>query len=461
MNKDLKECIDFLEKLIAFKSVKAEPVDGGPFGEENKKVLIYSLEMLEKIGARCKNLDGYIGVADFFANNSKEQAFASNGHVSESQKSIENCDVGKDMFCILIHLDVVPTDDNWHSDPFVLTKKDGKLFGRGTIDDKGPFAAIYIAFKKLLEEGFSLKRNVRFLLGCDEESGWDCMKHYAKTESFPSIGIAPDASFPVINYEKGILRFLLGIPKPSEINYIEGGDRSNIVAPWARVSTTKPVKNEAKKLLVSNSSLEKGNNIYTFKGKAAHASTPLLGVNAVEKMLDFLSDDFADLKDILDLVKENGFKSVTNKEYELSKHYNVKLTNNIGKISCDEDLIYFTIDIRYPKEITPEELLSLAKKKGEVFQDSVLVKNPLFVDENNELVKKLVSAYRQVTKDNTKPLITGGGTYARALPLAVSFGPVFPGEEELAHMANEYISIEGLDKCIKIYYIALKELLFN
>lgn len=436
MKKYLNDSIKFLDKLISFKSIKDEPVLGGPFGLENKRALEYSLSILEKLGGTTKNLDGYVGFADFFP-----------------EKEIK--DENRDVFGILLHLDVVPVDDNWNSDPFVLTQKDGKLFGRGTVDDKGPFAAILFAFKKLLDEGLKLQRQVRFILGCDEESGWGCMNHYKKHEAFPSFGIAPDAAFPVINYEKGILRFLLAIPKPSGIIEIQGGDRSNIVAPWCNVIVEKPLKG------FDNYTKEKNGYLYKIKGKGAHASTPKLGVNAIEKLLTMLEDEYSDLKPIVKLAGPEGLESITNEKYEKSDYFHIKLTSNIGKVSSDDEFIYFTFDIRYPKEISPGEILSLAKKEGEVFQDTVVVKTPLFVDEETPLVKTLVAAYEKATGKKGKAISIGGGTYARALPLAVSCGPNFEGEEELAHMANEYISIKNLEMCIKIYYLALKEILFK
>ncbi|HHX49749.1 MAG TPA: M20 family metallopeptidase [Clostridiales bacterium] len=430
MEKYLDESINFLEKLVSFKSIKDEPVDGGPFGLENKKALEYALSMFEYIGAKTKNLDGFVGYADFFPDeyNSEE------------------------IFGILIHLDVVPVDNNWNTDPFTLTEKDGKLFGRGTIDDKGPLSAIYIAFKKLLDEGLKIKNPVRFILGCDEESGWGCINHYKKHEKFPVFGIAPDASFPVINYEKGILNFKIAIPKPEEIIKIEGGDRSNIVAPKCSAI----LKN---KLGLSLYYKKLDNHyLYEIKGKSAHASTPDLGINAIVKMLLYLSHKHIELKPILDLIA--AFQYITNNEYEKSDYFDVKLTNNLGKVSSDDNNIYFTFDIRYPKEISPNEILSVAKNKGDVLEDSIVIKEPLFVDPDNFLVKSLLTAYEKVTNKKGEPLAIGGGTYARALPLAVSFGPNFEGDEEVAHMANEYITIENLERCIEIYYLALKEILF-
>ena len=50
---------------------------------------------------------------------------------------------GEEMFGLLGHVDVVPVDDNWDTDPFEPVIKDGKLYARGSADDKGPSIAAY------------------------------------------------------------------------------------------------------------------------------------------------------------------------------------------------------------------------------------------------------------------------------------------------------------------------------
>jgi succinyl-diaminopimelate desuccinylase len=55
-------------------------------------------------------------------------------------------------------------------------------------------------------------------------------------------------------------------------------------------------------------------------------------------------------------------------------------------------------------------------------------------------------------------MYTGGGTYAKALPGGVAFGPAFPGSERLEHKVNEYISVENLLKITEIYAEAIRRL---
>ena len=67
--------------------------------------------------------------------------------------------------------------------------------------------------------------------------------------------------------------------------------------------------------------------------------------------------------------------------------------------------------------------------------------------------------YRKHTGDmSSKPMVIGGGTYARAMENIVAFGARFPGEPELGHQKNERISVDDLVKLAKIYAEAIYEL---
>ena len=80
-----------------------------------------------------------------------------------------------------------------------------KIWGRGTMDDKGPAIATLYALKALKDEGFMPKRKIKFIVGCNEETGWACLKHYEEVAQMPEEGFSPDASFPAIYAEKGIV----------------------------------------------------------------------------------------------------------------------------------------------------------------------------------------------------------------------------------------------------------------
>ena len=169
-----------LAELVKIPSVLGNPSDGAPFGEEPKRVLEKMLRICEESGFKTGCCDGAIG-------------FAQLGDKAE--------------LGILCHLDVVPANGKgWKTDPFTLTEKDGVLYGRGVIDDKGPAVAALFAMKCVKELGFPLKKGVRLIFGTDEENGSEDLDFYLKHENFPPMVFTPDAGFPIINIEKGMAR---------------------------------------------------------------------------------------------------------------------------------------------------------------------------------------------------------------------------------------------------------------
>ena len=85
-------------------------------------------------------------------------------------------------------------------------------------------------------------------------------------------------------------------------------------------------------------------------------------------------------------------------------------------------------------------------------------KAPHHVPADSELVTALLAAYEEESGLPGKCIATGGGTYAKVLEQGVAFGAIFPHEEELAHLANEYVSIDSMMLAMKIYANALMRL---
>ncbi len=136
---------------------------------------------------------------------------------------------------------------------------------------------------------------------------------------------------------------------------------------------------------------------------------------------------------------------------------------NPGLIKLEGDKIKLTINVRYPIKSSAKEVYDGIRKnlngtKVELVEGKGDTK-PLYVAKDNFLVEKLMKVYREQTGDlEREPITIGGGTYARAMENAVAFGPMFPGQPDVAHQKDEYISIEHLIKITKIYAHALYEL---
>lgn len=281
---DLKE--DMLSstcELIKIPSVNFESEDPSiPFGENCTKALNYILSLGESLGFRTKNIDNYCGYIEFGE--------------------------GDEMLGIIGHLDVVPEGENWTYPPFSATISDGKIYGRGAIDDKGPVIASLYAMKAVMENCKVTKR-VRLILGLNEETNWKCINYYKLHEEIPTLGFSPDADFPCIYAEKGVLSLSLSSLyssndklKITEIDCLN--NPINVVPKYCSVTLSASntlnidsVLQDIKKLVSYHNfnievSFEDTNIILQSYGIAAHSAHPDLGTNAISPILIILNELF-------------------------------------------------------------------------------------------------------------------------------------------------------------------------
>ena len=439
------EMIDTLQKWIRVPSVKGEAAPGAPFGKEVRSMLDMALADCEQMGFKTQNFDGYIAHADL-------------GEGSD-----------EDALAILAHLDVVPEGDGWKYPPYGAVIENGRMYGRGTSDDKGPAVAALYAMKAVKDAGIPLRRKVRLILGCDEESGWEDIAHYNKVATMPRMGFSPDASYPIINIEKGICRLELhGVLSNEGLQVIafNNGERPNVIPGRASAlvagdaATVAQAEAAAKKLDIPAEVqlTDKGVSI-TVTGISGHAAYPETARNANGEMLLLLRElgvqgDLCLLADKIGLdYKGEGL------EISVSDGISGYLTCNLGIIRADEGGVYATLDIRYPVMTNPDMIIkNVSASQPGMRVDAMEVKEPHHVPAGSELVQNLLDAYHEVTGYERKCLYTGGGTYARSLQEGVAFGASFPQDEDLAHQANEYADIEGLYKNIKIFALAIVKL---
>lgn len=439
------EMIDTLQKWIRVPSVKGEAAPGAPFGKEVRSMLDMALADCEQMGFKTQNFDGYIAHADL-------------GEGSD-----------EDALAILAHLDVVPEGDGWKYPPYGAVIENGRMYGRGTSDDKGPAVAALYAMKAVKDAGIPLRRKVRLILGCDEESGWEDIAHYNKVATMPRMGFSPDASYPIINIEKGICRLELhGVLSNEGLQVIafNNGERPNVIPGRASAlvvgdaATVAQAEPAAKKLDIPAEVqlTDKGVSI-TVTGISGHAAYPETARNANGEMLLLLRElgvqgDLCLLADKIGLdYKGEGL------EISVSDGISGYLTCNLGIIRAGEGGVYATLDIRYPVMTNPDMIIkNVSASLPGMRVDAMEVKEPHYVPAGSELVQNLLDAYHEVTGYERKCLYTGGGTYARSLQEGVAFGASFPQDEDLAHQANEYADIEGLYKNIKIFALAIVKL---
>ena len=130
-----------------------------------------------------------------------------------------------------------------------------------------------------------------------------------------------------------------------------------------------------------------------------------------------------------------------------------------GMIEKDKSIIKGTIDIRTPITIKQEEIidkLNNYKNNIEISIDSVT--KPLYYEENTKLVKSLMKAYKDVTKDyKSNPKQIGGSTYAKVINNCIAFGCEFTNDNNI-HNINEKVKISELLLQVELYIHAIIEL---
>ena len=438
------EMLDNLSRLVKYNSVEAPALPGKPFGETPAAVLKEALEIADSMGLETKNLDNYCGYAQ----------------IGE----------GKDIVALVAHLDIVPAGEGWDTDPFTMTRKGNTVYGRGVSDDKGGAIASLYTLKLIKESGIPLNKRIRVILGCNEETGSLCMEHYSQVEEPVTMGFTPDGEFPCIHGEKGMLK-MTAYSKNTKIISMNGGFVSNAVCNHCitEVSANDVNCERLKKALADTAlasvDVTETDGIIKIDacGVAAHASTPLLGVNAAACTMQALAN--AGMQDdFVDYYNEHIGMSCDGAGYgvKLSDDYGV-LTLCNGIVKTEDGVISCTVDIRVPVTYSPEQMKQLLAgrledEKGITKIDDMVA--PLFYPADSPLVSALYDAYVKVTGDSeNKPKVIGGGTYAKHLPGIIAFGCEFVGTDNHIHDANERLDIDELKKQVEIYVQGVENLL--
>lgn len=434
MEKYRDEMIEKISELMRIPSVYQES-DKYLFGEPIDKCLDKALEIMKDLGFRTfKAEDGAYGYAE----------------IGEGE-----------MIGVLGHLDVVNArkEDGWDHDPFDPIVKDGHLCGRGSQDDKGAMMAAVYGLKSLLDEGYELKKRVRFIFGLDEETLWRSIAEYTKREEAPAMGFSPDSEFPLTYAEKGLLQVLIKGNEKSVYNYV-GGDSFNAVSATAQCAYDEKIEEALKEL---GFAYHVENDTITATGLTAHARHPWEGVSANLHLIRALEK--AGYKDntisfILDAFEEQyRFEGFADEDLS---DFTGPVTVCFSKMQADENGVVLSVDLRLPVSLKKDTVMDLMQKKAEKYGLTVELFDwlaPIHVPLESKLVHALMESYQEVTGDTTsEPTISAGATYARAFDNCVAFGACFPDSVMTEHEPNERASIDELVRASEVFRNAFKKL---
>ncbi len=451
-----QEMLEDIATLCRINSEKMSYKAGMPFGSGTFQALGAALSMAENYGFITTNYDNYVGAVDF-------------GHL---ERHLD----------ILAHLDVVPAGEGWTvTEPFEPLVKDGKIYGRGTADDKGPAVAALYAMRCIKDLGIPLKKNVRLILGTDEECGSSDIAHYYEEEPEAPMTFSPDASYPVVNIEKGRLNGhftaeweesqalprLISFEAGIKANVVPGKAFATIELGSVTLEDIRPIIDEAEKelgiefLLTAQDSLE-DDPIYTITavGAGAHASSPEAGKNALTALLNLVNrlplaecaqkDYVKKLTGLFPHGDLNGEALGIKMKDELSGD----LTLVLSLLTIDGGSLDGTFDARCPICSNEENTLKVVKEamaqKGMTLHNKEMTP-PHHVDGNSDFVKTLLKAYEDYTGRKGECQAIGGGTYVHHLKNGVAFGASMPETDNRMHGADEFAVIDELVVSAEIF----------
>ena len=383
------------------------------------EALRYVLDLAKNMGLRTGNLDDMVGWAEYGE--------------------------GEELVAVLGHLDVVPAGDGWTKPPFGGLVEDGRLYGRGATDDKGPILAALFALYDIKRSGTPLGKRVRILFGTEEETGCEDVKYYVNHGGeLPALGFTPDGAFPLIHGEKGLLieeyacRY-----EPGPLKSAWGGTAANIVPDAAKAELA-------------------DGTVIECRGKSAHGAEPWMGENAVGKLLaelDAMRFDGQLGRAISFLNMRIGMETKGESlGVGLADGLSGPLSFNLGMLRADEQELRVTVNYRYPVTCTFDDCVPIVRA---AFAEagfeliSAFHDERLFVPEDDPLVQKLIRVYNDYTGEDAKPLCIGGGTYAKSMPNILAFGPCFPGDEVTEHQPDEYIRLDRLQQNFDLIRLAI------
>lgn len=441
-----EELVGSLLTLLRIPSVAGTPTPTAPNGTEVSRCLHETLALCERLGLSTANMDEQVGWCEYGD--------------------------GAEMIAVLGHLDVVPAGDGWQeAEPFAGVEKNGRIYGRGAIDDKGPMVAAIYALAALKEAGFAPSRRIRLLFGTSEETGSQDMAWYlAHGGEVPIMGFTPDGAYPLIQGEKGIFNGTVTRSLPSTGAYclrtFAGGSAANVCPDYAVAELDCPAEAAAHidKDNVTVTPLAHGIRVEA-TGVSAHGSTPEQGENAIGRLALALAELplEGELNDCIAFLAERIGMETRGESLGLAMRdtESGELTFNLGTAALQDGVMTLTFSVRYPVTADPDRVrqrLTRAFSLGNYTFAALEHAPALYLPAKHPLIQTLSRVYEEQTGQPATLQVIGGGTYAKSMPNLVAFGPTFPGDEVREHQADEFIERARLLQNAEIIAAAICEL---
>ena len=434
IEKNMDALIADLQGCIQIPSVYTEDSSGYPYGKPVQDCLEYVLNCAEKLGFATVNMDNQVGWCEFGS--------------------------GEEMVAVLGHLDVVPEGDGWTVPPYGGLVQDGRIYGRGTMDDKGPTMCALYSLKAIAESGLPLQRRIRILFGLNEETGSADMAYYkAHGGEIPVMGFTPDGEYPIINGEKGLIneayRCEFAQGGKLRLKSAWGGTAHNIVPNYAKAEFLCPADlaeaicaMDAEKITCTKTD---DGILIEAAGINAHGGTPWEGENAIGRLCQFLVKLPLEgkLQTAISFLAEKIGMECDGKSLGIALEDEVSgiLTMNLGVLRADERSMEVKLNYRYP---VTKHFDDCGPQTQAAFADAGFVrtvaghKAKLYMPPEHPLVAKLLKVYSDCTGLEPAPKSIGGGTYAKMIPNVLAFGPIFPGDEVREHKPDEFMELSRL-----------------
>ncbi len=447
-----QEMMDDIAALIRIDSVNGEALPGMPFGEKPALALEKAMACARRMGFTAFNCDNHVVIVDL--NNQPPR------------------------LDILAHVDVVPGGEGWTvTQPFVPLLKEGRLYGRGASDDKGPVMAALYAMRALRDMNIPLTGNVRLILGADEETACrDIAYYYSHCHEAP-FTFSPDACYPVINTEKGGLysRYSASWKEDFQLPRIlklQGGTAGNVIPgraeaiveglPLGLIREVCAEIEAATGIAISTEIGEQpGEVVLSSKGAGAHASTPWEGKNALTGLLQALivmpfalCDGFRALQGLGRLFPHGDYYGVAAGVAQQDT-LSGPLTLCTNVLSYSPTGLEGKMDCRAPLCASDESVRQVLQRQmaevGVILDPASAMTPPHHVPEESPFVQTLLACYEEVMEEKGYCMAVGGGTYVHRLKNGVAFGCMKTGVDYHMHGADEFLVIDEILRSAELF----------